>query len=419
MKLLDLLASSGTDELERLAHEHARTGDHLSRPHLLDTIESVLRSYRFQQEFLLNRQPPSFAILTLLLDAPEFALPMEGFSDAVQAETTRICGAIESGEVLKRDDQFRVYRRVLYQARSNDMRLDESELAILGVLRQELNVAQVEHFLIEHHPDLREFWHRDGAIERELRALSSAGIVFVRDSQALIPEDLAPVIRRVLGIDMSRSGAKRLFGHLSGQELRDALADIGAATSGSKDERIERLIAHMAQPRVVLRRVGLDTLRTTCRDVGAAVSGSKDNLVDRIVAHVGAGRDLVGEPEPEPVIAEPRRLDEVRFALLFGKLRGHEMAGILGEFNLRRWGGKDLQIRTLLESQRSETTLLGRLSNLELETVLRRVNLKPGGSKAERIERLLEHFATVNVDVLRAAAQAGSTPEPTVAPDLG
>ena len=403
MRLADLLGSSTLEDLECLAREHAKIEEQLSRPQLLATIESVLRSYRFLQEFLLNRQPPTFAMMVLLLDAPEFALPTAEFRDLVLDETTRICDAIDSEALLTRDDQLRVYRRVLYQARGNDMQIDSSESAILGVLRQELKVTQVEHCLIEHHADLREFWRQDGAFEREILTLRSAGLVFAEDQRTLLPEDLAPVIRQVLGIDMARDAARRLLQQLSGQDLRDALMAIGAQSSGSKDERIERLVAHMAQPRVILRGVGLDTLRAICREIGAAVAGSKDSLVDRIVGHMAAGRDLIGEPEPAPPPAEPRRLSEARFGLLFEQLRGHQMAGILGEFDLRRWGTKEMQVSTLWESHRSESTLLGCLSNPELDVILRRVALRTGGSKSERTERLIEYFASLDEVAFRAA----------------
>jgi hypothetical protein len=104
-----------------------------------------------------------------------------------------------------------------------------------------------------------------------------------------------------------------------------------------------------------------------------------------------------------PPPAEPRRLSEARFGLLFDQLRGHELAGILGEFDLRRWGTKDVQVSTLWESHRSETTLLACLSNPELDVILRRVDLKTGGSKSDRIERLVEHFAVLDEVAFRAA----------------
>lgn len=417
MRLADLLAEQALEDLGRMAHDHAKAEEQLPRPQLLATIESVLRSYRFLQEFLLNRQPPTYTIMTLLLDAPGFALPTLEFRDMALGETARICDAIDSGELLGRDEQLRVYRRVLYQARSNDFQIDSSESAILSVLREELDVALVEHCLIEHHADLREFWRQDGAVDRELTALCSAGLVFVRDGLTLLPEDLAPVVRQVLGIDMARQAARRLFQHLSGHDLHGALQAIGAPSSGSKDERIERLIVHMAQPRIVLRGIGLDTLRVICRDTGAAVSGAKEDLVDRIVGNFAAGRDLVSEPAPPPPApVEVRRLSETRFSLLFEKMKGHELSSILSQLDLRRWGTKDLQVRTLWEAQRSESTLLECFSNPELDVVLRRVDLKTGGSKADRIERLVEHFASLDESTSQATAGDSPIPSSTDAP---
>jgi hypothetical protein len=395
MKLIDLLAEANTEDLERIAHEHARPESVLSRPVLLQTIESVIKSYRFVQEFLFNRQPPTFAMMMLLLDAPSLSVGASGFREAALAETDRIGRAIESGEILRRDEQLRVYRRVLYQARSNDLQIDASEWSILGVLRQELEISQVEHFLIEHHPDLREFWKQDEAFVREFLALRSAGIIFVRDGQALIPEDLALLARRVLGVEMSRPCVRRVFEHLPGQDLYEALSRISAPTSGSKDERVERLVAHMVQPKGVLRHVSVETLRKICRDIGAAVSGSKDELVDRIASHVEAGRDLDPESLPPPApVEEARSLTEAQFASLFSVLRGHQLAGILATFELRRFGTKELQIQLLWGSHRAEMSLLGCLSNAELESILQRLELKISGAKAERIARLIEYFAT-------------------------
>jgi hypothetical protein len=415
MKLADLLAETSREDLERLAHEHARADEDLSRPQLLGTIEGVLRSHRFLQEFLMNRQPPTFAVMTLLLDAPAYALPTSGFREAVMAETDRLCTAIDTRQILARDDQLRVYRRVLYQARANDMLIDGSEAAMLGVLRQELEIPQVEHFLIEHHVDLREFWKQDQAFVRELHALRSAGLVYVRDGKTLLPEDLVQVIRNVLGVDMSATSARRLYGYFSNQELHEALAAIDAPTSGSKDERIERLVAHMTQPRVILRlrTIGLDRLREVCRAIGANVSGAKDDLVERIVAHVASGRDIRQEPEPPPPIKEPRRLDEERFALLFSRLRGYELVAVLGQLELRRSGAKEAQVRTLWEAHRSEETLLSALSSADLEGLLRRLDLKASGSKTDRMQRLIEHFASASTESLRTVSASSAETEPT------
>ena len=82
MRLAPLLAAQSDEELERLGVEHVRTDKKLPRPQLCNFLEGALRSYRFVNDFITNRQPPTFAVLTLLLDAP-------GYADFVHAHADR------------------------------------------------------------------------------------------------------------------------------------------------------------------------------------------------------------------------------------------------------------------------------------------------------------------------------------------
>ena len=211
MRLAPLLAAQSDEELERLAVEHVRTDKKLPRPQLCNFLEGALRSYRFVNDFITNRQPPTFALLTLLLDAPGYELPRDGFRDRVMTETRRLADLIDSGDLVARDDQLRLYRRALYEARRNDLDLNSSEAALLALLRRESGIAQVEHFLIEHHQDLREFWDKDDSFAHEKKALRSAGLLFVLDDRVVIPEEIAPAIWQTLGIDMPTDSARRLF----------------------------------------------------------------------------------------------------------------------------------------------------------------------------------------------------------------
>src|SRR5262245_26694549 len=103
MRLAPLLAALSDEDLERLAVEHVRTDKRLPRPQLCNFLEGAIRSYRFVNEFVINRQPPTFAILTLLLDTPAYLVPKEGFQERVMDETRRLAGLIDSGELLARD----------------------------------------------------------------------------------------------------------------------------------------------------------------------------------------------------------------------------------------------------------------------------------------------------------------------------
>src|SRR5262245_33379367 len=153
MRLATLLAGLPDEELQRLAMEHVRTDETLPRPQLCNFLEGAICSFRFINEFVTNRQPPTFALLTQVLDSPGYELPADGFRGRVVAETNLIAKLIDSGDLLARDDQLRMYRSALYEARRNDLDLNSSEAALLAVMRRECGISQVEHFLIEHHRD--------------------------------------------------------------------------------------------------------------------------------------------------------------------------------------------------------------------------------------------------------------------------
>lgn len=395
MRLAPLLAALSDDDLERLALEHVRTDERLPRPQLCNFLEGALRSYRFVNDFVINRQPPTFAMLTLLLDAPGYQLPQSDFQERVMAETRRLAELIDSGELLARHRQLHLYRRALYEARRNDLDLNSSEAALLALLRREVDIAQVEHFLIEHHEDLREFWDREDGFSHEKKALRSAGLLFVVDGQVVIPEDVAPAIWQTLGIDMPVDSARRLFGYLSNTELAAALEAAGARTSGTKETRLERLLLERIQPRTVLRSVGLSTLKDICRATDASVSGNKEELIERVIAHFAQGKDQREEEPEEPArIQEPRRLNQDQFETLFSALLHQELSDILRRVpDLRQTGTKEIRIRTLWDAHLSEITLLGELMNRQLEDVLHRLGLRLGGSKNVRIERIISHFS--------------------------
>jgi zinc-ribbon domain len=399
MRVAALLAELPDADLERLAAEHVRTDERLARPQLCNFLEGAIRSYRFVSGFLVNRQPPTFSMLTLLLESPGYARPIDGFRDAALAEARRLADSIDAGELLYRDRQLHLYRRAFYEARRNDIDVNASEAALLTVLRREQGIAQVEHFLIEHHKDLREFWDREHCYEHEEHALRSAGILFHSNGQMMIPEDVATAVWQTLGIDMPSDSARRLFGHLSNAEMADVLEAAGARTSGSKEQRLERILLERIQPRSALQSVGLSTLKDVCRATNAASTGSKDELIERIIAHFAQGRDQRDEEPVEVRLPEPRRLSQCQFETLFNALTHQELSDILRrEPDLRQTGTKETRIGTLWDAQLSETTLLGELMNRQLEDILHRLGLRLSGSKTARLERIIEHFGGTQPD---------------------
>lgn len=348
MRLAALLAELPESELQLLALKHLATSEPLPRPQLCNLLESAIRSLRFVTVFLMSREPPTFGILSLLLERQGYQRSIEGFREEVLTETQGLTRLIETGELLARDQQLQLYRRALYEARRNDRDLNESESALLGVLRREQEISQVEHFLIEHHPDLQEFWDRPDCYERETKALRSAGILFHSKGRVIIPEDVAPAVWQALGLDMPSEAARRLYSHLSNAEMADILAVAGSRVSGNKDARLERMLLERIQPRSALQSVNLSTLKDICRSTDASPTGNKEELIERVVAHFAQGRDQLEEETLEVRLPEARRLELAQFQNLFNALHHHELSDILRrQPELRQTGTKEMRIRTL------------------------------------------------------------------------
>jgi hypothetical protein len=399
MRLTALLAELPVSELERLGAEHLGQDDNVTPATLAGTLEGVLKSYSFVRKFISDRMPPTFAILETLLEADGFSCPAGTFRDFVTERTRILANRVETGDLVGRDGGLRLYRRVLLEARRNDLVLDAGEAAILGVLRHELEIRPVEHFLLEHHSDFSVFWGKEHAFLDEMNALRSYGLVFGHAGNVLLAEEVVPLVRQALGIEMPTSHRRRLYTRISGGELGEILKTCRLKASGTRDERLERLVESYVQPSEALRTLSLQVLRDLARDLRTSISGSKDELIDRIVGYFLHGLDLdpgSEAPVAAPPAPEPRTLEDGRFRALFASLKGDELSDILAAIESSRiTGAKDTKVAILAESPYCEASLLGQLTNRSLEEILFRHRLKGSGAKYERVERLIEYFRDI------------------------
>jgi hypothetical protein len=392
MRLASLLASLPPEELTRIGEENLRTDEVLGHAQLCLHLESSIKSSRFLADFLINRQPPTFSILSVLLEAADYELPLADLSARANEMTADLRARLDAGEMLARDDTHRVYRRMFYEARRTDNDINASESSLLGVYRREHQIPLTAHFLLEYHSDFREFWALEGALEHELAALRRAGILFEREGWVVLPEDLVAGVMQGFGLDMTTSATRRLLEHVSSADMAALLDRLAIKVSGSRAEREERLLRERIQASAILEEVGIGDLREICRKVEISMQGVKEEVISRLVAHFSTGRDLVVEAPPPPPLKEPRRLNEVQFASLFVKLSLNELLEILKRRDLRQSGTKEQRVAALWEAHVSEANLLSELTNRDLEELLGRTGLRTSGSKAERIERLISHF---------------------------
>lgn len=402
MKLVQLLTTLDSETFARLAHQHLDTGEIGAMATTCVNLEGAIRSPQHIRETMMNVQPPAFKLIELLLDAPDHSIPTSGLRETVNADTAKISEAMSSGELLgkERATGIALYLKMLAEARRSGLHLDPAESSLLGVLRRELGLRQAEHFLIAHHKEMATFWQSDHGFLDAMSALRTAGLLFVVDRCAVIPDDVVPRLRPILGLEMSAAARTRLFEKLSNSDLATMLSAAQLRSSGTQDAKTSRLLESYVQPSDVLSSLPLPSLRELCKAARTATSGNKDELCERIVRQFATGADVeVPIEEPEPPPPEPRELRQPNFEQLLLTLRQQDLGDILESIGARRTtGSKEQLIGLVLESGLSEGTILLQLDATQLDLILRRLQIRQGGTKRERIARLLAHFAEWSPD---------------------
>jgi hypothetical protein len=354
-------------------------------------LESTLRSISYIQPSLLRCLPPAFSIIITLLENQGEPLSLS----ELRAMSTLHAGAlherIASGEILGGDDA-RLYRRVLHAAWQTGLVLDASELSVLGVLRNELGLHFVDHFLICYHAELSNLLQSEDAFLRELQGLEAAMLLFYSDAGYTIAEEARAAIATAVGVPLSERGRRRLFEWIGNGELAEVLRLSDLPISGSKTERIERVIARMLPAATVLQVVPIADLHSIAEGVGCTKSGNKDQLIARLIDHFGRDQDIPRPaPESPAPVTEPKLLRQSDFCRLFENFSGRELSDILDSFDdITKSGSKAVRIENLWASRYGEMTLLSQLQNRQLENALEHLGLRIGGSKTERVIRLMK-----------------------------
>lgn len=395
MKLAEAITGLDPEGLTALAVDKIDVIDDMSPALLASDLESVLKSFAHVQRSALTHLPPAFTMLISILEAKGGVLPVRTLMSTSIGECNKIRKAFEDRELLDTENA-RLYRRVLVEAWRSGLELDTSETTLLGVLRHELGLSVTDHLLLAHHADCVSLWQDDGEFDRELSNLQKAGLLFVVGDDAYLPDELALLVRRAIGFLANRDVCRRICDWLSNQDLVTALTLIDIKSSGSKREKIERLVANWVHVDAVLNCVNITELRDIARGAGCPMYGSKEEVIDRLIAHFADGLDV---PAPETPAVEPTReeraLSESQFQSLFNSLSGAELAEILAAYpDERQTGTKPIRVATLAGTVSSEINLLLNLSNRSLADVLERLELRTSGSKMHRIERILDKFAS-------------------------
>jgi len=98
------------------------------------------------------------------------------------------------------------------------------------------------------------------------------------------PEHILPPEPELREMDAEIYG--KVLNSLTGQQLYDILYHVGFMTSGSKEEKVKRILDSYLSERSAFNHLRKEDLTQLCRKFSLPVSGSKQELVDRVLDYV-------------------------------------------------------------------------------------------------------------------------------------
>lgn len=395
MNLVDLLARYPDEGLDQLARDKIDeiSNVRLPRSVIEQEVAAALSSFSYVADVLAASRPPTYAFIKLLMEAEDHTVGADGFKQAVIRRTDEITHSMGSGTLLPAGKDYDLFRSILTTAWEDGGKVDACEARLIEVLRTHLGISMRERLLLEHHPEVRPIWESPKAFETARNYLLARGLVLTSDDRFVLPDEVRLQVRRYWGMELHDADYRRLLGFLNVGQLRRVLENTSLPLSGSKEERIERIISGLVAPTNALACLSIVELRDIAREVTLPVSLSKAELISQFVQHFDLPVAQQGAEAPAKtgtkVEVEPRTIEAEDLYDLLLLLSSNQLYELLAKLGLKRSGAKAERIQQLLESPYSEYTLLRQLRRPELTELCRRRGLPLSGPKDELIDRLV------------------------------
>jgi hypothetical protein len=398
LKLKTILESYPIEVLEKIATNKISDITHLKLPKqaLIQELCEILSSYSYISAVLSLRQPPCFTMISILLEQEDYSYDVLAFKPKVLAETESLQKKAASKVIFQAKKDYDLYIKMLKTAWESDNTIDRSEADLLSALRSELNISFQEHVIIEHHPEMIQFWSADNIFERERNYLMSKGILLTYENQYLLAEDSVPYIKQLWNLEMNTTDNKRFLSYLTVQQLGDVLKQFSLPSYGDKETRINTIIQNYILPSSVMKFLTIEELREIARATKSHISGAKDELISSLINVFDNHFDIkpIEIETKKEIPVEPKVLKERFFNILFSNISNEDLYDIASRLDgLHLAGIKQKRVNEFWSSPYSERTLLGKLSNESLRFLSIKTGIIKSGDKKQLIERLIDKYA--------------------------
>lgn len=149
--------------------------------------------------------------------------------------------------------------------------------------------------------------HQLDEFKKALVELQKRGVLFCCNKNTngnliVLPEEIKPYVKEVLEIELREEAYKNLLNQLTTQQLFTALKSSDLFVSGTKEERISRIIKSGLQPSEVLDALSATDIHEICKKLkGIKTSGSKNDRINRIINYFSSMSNK------EPQVNEDKR----------------------------------------------------------------------------------------------------------------
>ena len=107
MKLIEILNSYQIETLEQLAANKIQDIDHIRLPKevLVEELNTYLQKYPYIQKIISLRNPPSFLILSKIIDSPDHKISISGFKETIKKDGTMDYQKLKRPAVIRKQEE--------------------------------------------------------------------------------------------------------------------------------------------------------------------------------------------------------------------------------------------------------------------------------------------------------------------------
>ena len=319
MKVADAVQHMTKSYLHRIIDSFTRDfpkpDEERARSIITKNVEELTDRDRICRRLLMEGKPYServfqHHILEVLLNQPDYRASEEALVEQVGLLEQNILDRSADDGSLRYEDTHAVdvLQEVLSVAVQDDQ-ISLEELRLIRRLRQKLGVTETAKKILlarlGHFPRSGNVLHTPSEYRDALNDLQKIGVLFycnrLEGGVYVIPEEIAPGVKAGLGFELGERSWRRLLDELGVQQLAEILSSRGLPQYGRKDERIERIVMAGLTPSETLSLLSNNELYELCKALpGANVSGTKDEKIQRVIDYFAnlVIKEVSDEAEP-------------------------------------------------------------------------------------------------------------------------